>query len=59
MVREGRERDCKSRSEDIIGISEEITDLGKDLDRDQEKAGTDGAAFVSAKDEVCRLTSQL
>ena len=31
----------------------------KEMERDQDKAGMDGAAFASAKAEVCRLTSDI
>ena len=54
-----RDRECNTRTKDIGGLSEEITDLGKDLGRVLDKAGTAGATFASAKDELCRLTSDI
>ena len=43
MVREARERECNARSKAAGGLSEEITYLGKELERDQDEAGTAGA----------------
>ena len=43
----------------VGGISEEITGLGKELERDQEKAGMARTAFASTKSEVWRLASKL
>ena len=33
--------------------------MGKVMESDQDKAGTDSAVFVSAKSEACRITSKL
>ena len=55
LVRESRERECNTRSKAVRGISKEITNLGKDLDMDQDESGTSGTVFVSAKDDLCRL----
>ena len=33
--------------------------MWKDMERDQDKAGTAGAAFASTKDEVCRIASNI
>ena len=40
-------------------LIKEITNLGKNIERYQDKAGMDGAAFASAKDELCRIASNL
>ena len=49
-----RERECNTRTKDIGGLREEITDLGKELERDQDEARTYGAAFASAEAKVHR-----
>ena len=59
IVREARERECNIRAKATGGLSEEITDLGKGLDRDQDESGIDGAAFASAEDKVCRHDSNI
>ena len=59
IVREEREREFNDRVKAIGGINEEITNLGKDLERYQEEAETDGAAFASAEAEICRHASDL
>ena len=40
-----REIECKYRAKVIGGLRNYITNLGKDLDRDQDKAGTVGSPF--------------
>ena len=40
-------------------ISKEIYNLRKDLERDHDEAGTDGAAFASAEDKVRRNSSNI
>ena len=55
VLRETRERECNSRPKAIGGISEEITDMGKYMERDQDKAGADGDAFTSSKANVCLI----
>ena len=59
VVREVRDSVFNTSTKAVGGISEEITDLGKDLEREQDKAGTSGSTFVSSKDKVCRITSYL
>ena len=45
IVREVRERECNARTKAVGGISEDIADMGKELERYQGKVGTDGAAL--------------
>ena len=52
MEREARERCCKYRSKAFRAISEEMTDLGKELERDKDEARMAMAALASAKAEV-------
>ena len=54
IVREAREREFKDRVKAVRGISEEIKNLGKELERYQEEAETDGDAIASAEDDICR-----
>ena len=58
-MRDKRERECNTRVKSVGGLSKEINYLGKDIDRDQDKARIYGAAFKSAEDEVCRHASNL
>ena len=59
VVREDRERDYNSRSNAIRGISKDIKYLGKDMEREQEKAWMEGAAFTYDEAKVCRLASNI
>ena len=43
----------------IGGINKEISNLGKDLDRDQDEAGMTGNTFASAKKSLRRIASKL
>ena len=56
---EARERECNTRAKAVIGIIKEITDLGKELERDHAKAKTTRDAFTSTKDKVRRLTTNI
>ena len=49
MVREERERERNIRAKAIRGISEDISYMGKVLDRDQDEVGMTGAALTSVK----------
>ena len=49
MVREERDRERNIRAKAIRGISEDISDMGKVLDRDQDEMGMTGAALTSVK----------
>ena len=49
MVREERDRERNIRAKAIRGISEDISDMGKVLDRDQDEMGMTGAALTSFK----------
>ena len=59
MAIEERDRECYTRAKAVRGFGEGIADLGNDLERDQDEAGTAGVAFTSAKSKVCRLASNL
>ena len=48
-MREARERECNTRAKSAGRLSKDITNMGKELERDQDKAGTDGAAFASSE----------
>ena len=52
MVRNSREIECNTRYKAIGGIRKEVIDMGKDLERDQDEAGTDGFAFTSIKPKL-------
>ena len=54
--RQGR-RECNDRSKDVLGISEDKNNLGKELERDHDKVGAYGATFSFAKSDIYRLAS--
>ena len=58
-MRETSDREFNSRFKAVGGISKNITNLGKYLERDQDEVGKDGAAFVSTEAEVCRHASNI
>ena len=58
-MREVREREFNSRAKAIGGLIKDITNLGKEMERDQDEAGIDGDAFASADTEVHRHASDL
>ena len=53
-MREARDRECNTRAKDVGGISEDISNTRKELERDQYEEGTDGDTFMSAEAEVHR-----
>ena len=59
VVREVREIERSARTNTSAGIREYITNLGKELKRDQDEAVKDGSAFTSDKAEICRLASDI
>ena len=59
MVREARDSECNTGSKAARGIIRYISNLCKDMERDQEEAWIAGADFASAQADVGRLTSEL
>ena len=59
IVREARGRKCNARAKSNGGTSKDIIDMGKELYRDLDEAGTYRAAFASAKAEVRRHASDI
>ena len=53
-MREARERECNTRPKAVGGISKDINNLGKELERDQDESGTDGSAIASSNSKVRR-----
>ena len=43
----------------VRGIRKEIDNLWKEIERDQDEAGTDGSAFTSVEAKVCRPASKI
>ena len=43
----------------IRGIGKDVSNLGKELERDQDEVGTSGAAFASSEAEVFRIASKI
>ena len=43
----------------VRGIGKDISNLGKELERDQDEVGTARAALVSSEAEVCRIASNI
>ena len=58
-MRDTRDRELNARDKAIRGLKYETTDMGKDLYKDQEKSGMDGATLTSPKSNVFRLTSEI
>ena len=52
MVREARERECNARAEAVGGINEDMDDLGKNMERNRDEAGTEGAALAPSEDNA-------
>ena len=46
MVRKERDRECSARAKDVRGLSEDITNMRKEMESYQDEAGTDGSAFA-------------
>ena len=59
MVRYARERGCNARFKAASGIIKEITDLGRELEREEDEAGTVGTAFASDEDKVFSIASKI
>ena len=59
VVREVRERECNTRDKAVGWINEDMAELGKDLERARDKAGTDGAALPSAGAKAHRIASNI
>ena len=59
MFREARERECNIRENSVGGIIKEITNLGKDLERYQDKVVTYGSTLTYAGDKICRTASDI
>ena len=43
----------------VRGIGKDISNLGKELERDQDEVGTSGAAFAFSQAEVFRIASKI
>ena len=59
MVIEAMERERNVRAKAAGGLSEDITDLEKELERNRDEAGTTGSVFASSKANLCRLVSNI
>ena len=59
MVIEVMEREINARYKAVGGNSEDITNLGKDLERYKDESGTAEAAFASAKATAVAAAPQL
>ena len=57
-MREARGIECNFRVNDFRGLSKEIIDMGKELEREQ-GGGADRSAFMSTKATVYRHDSNL
>ena len=58
-MREARNVECNASVKAAGGISEEIANLGKDIKRDQDEAGTHGDTFESTEAVVFMQASNL
>ena len=53
-MREARDRECNTRAKDVGGISEDISNTRKELERGHDEEGTDGDTFMSSEAEIRR-----
>ena len=58
-MRDIRELYCNTRAKVIEGITKDITNIGKEMDRYQGEAVTTRSAFAYDEANVCRLTSKI
>ena len=51
VVREARDRDSNSRAEAVRGITKDMGELGKELERSRDEVGTEGDYLTSSEDK--------
>ena len=59
MAREVRERERNTREESIVGINEDMEDMGNDMERERDDIEMDRAALASAEAKAHRLVSDI
>ena len=53
-MREARKRECNARVEAVGGIREEINNIGKEMELEQDETVTYGSTFASTNSKVRR-----